>query len=245
MSPTSSPYPPPVVDPASIWYTETQEAVITQAVKTTQPNSLLIFTFQGHGQALTAFSSSPALAWQGPIVMLANSGLQVYWAVVANPGTYTVSATLTYLDHFKIQGFAVTGWGVDSSGYPFERTQGHVGPSLGTVMACPVVTTQPNDLVIAYFEQEPEAVGSTLNQYTPIAPFAWVINNQGLLYSEEEAFLAAAFASPTSATMNILQSSNGSQWAGSTIGILAGPSQAPPPPPPAQKSNTLTILAVA
>lgn len=245
MSPSSTIYAPPVVDPASVWYTEMQEAAISQPVVTTQPDSLLIFTFQGHGQALTSFSSTPALDWQGPIVMLANSGLQLYWALVPTPGTYTVAATLTYLDHFKIQGFALTGWGLGPAGTPFEATQGHTGPTATNLMACQVVTTQPNDFVLAYFEQEPEAVGSVLNTYTPISPFAWIINNQGLLYSEEEAFLGASFASPTNQRFDILQSSNSSQWAGSTIGIFAGPSSIPPPPPPPVRSNTITIVGVA
>ena len=224
-------YAPPVIDQTG--FNEDQGTSFTQAVTTVQPDALLMFWYVGHGNQLATISSSPALDWQPPVFMNSNSGAWMYWAFVPNPGTYTISATLAALDHFKIQWMDVTGWGTPVIvGYPFGVAQ-KVGPTAGTgTMSCDVLTTQPNSLVIAYFEQEPEAVGPVLNTYTPIAPFVWAIDNQGLLYSEEEALLQATFASPVDEVMDILQSSTTDQWQGSTIEVFAGPPTVPPPPTP-------------
>lgn len=190
-------------------------ATYSQNITTSRPDALGIFIVIAHNYTPVNVTS-PNLVWSGPLGLYADSTPNVYWASIPDPGNYVVNVNLPAADHFKLMWIDLTG--AVTKGNPFDGSVQKSGPTQSDTFSASVLTSQKNDLVMGFFEQQ--GASGTAN-YTALSPFSSGVQADTACYSQTENIAVAPFSSPTNQTFDILQSTSANQWAGSTIGILS------------------------
>lgn len=144
------------------------------SLSTTQPNAVIFMIVQMNTASPTGISDSYGLTWNLVSSFGSDGVASLYWAVVPNAETTTVTITTPSPQHFNVLWFDILGANLKQPLDPNPSLPNKAYPTTGPTVPATGSTTYPDDFIFAYDDE----VGSCNSMPTINAPF---VNLQGAL----------------------------------------------------------------